>query len=138
MGLRMSNTRGTKMNKKVYHDLRVNYLQEGKTLLDKKDYRQASEKLWGATVLALKEYALVKDAKYIDTHTKIDEYATEIFERQNRVKFEIKKYITISKLHKYFYGDWIFSDTEEYIKKALTYIEEMINLLDEQLNQQTP
>lgn len=58
------------------------YLQDAKTLLDKQDYAQASEKLWGATAQIIKAIAL-KRGKRLRSHEAINKYIVEISKELN-------------------------------------------------------
>lgn len=113
---------------KIYNKLKKKYLEDGKNLLNENDLYQASEKLWGATALALKEYALLKDDKPLKTHRDIWDYAKKIFKEDSRIKFDYEtKFFNINTLHTCFYGD--SSLTEAEIREILKHVEELINLL---------
>ena len=57
-----------------YIDAAEELLREAREELSKGNVRQAAEKLWGATALAVKAYAYWKDGKRLSSHGELWEY----------------------------------------------------------------
>jgi uncharacterized protein (UPF0332 family) len=100
------------------------FLKDAKGLLDKQDYVQASEKLWGATAQIIKAIAL-KRGKHLRSHVAINKYADKLSKELNDKS--ILDYFSIANsLHQNFYEDWLTPDTV--IQNAKT-IEKLIKKL---------
>ncbi|ODS34428.1 MAG: Archaeal PaREP1/PaREP8 family protein [Candidatus Scalindua rubra] len=74
-------------------------------LLDKQDYVQASEKLWGATAQIIKAVAL-KRGKKLRSHEAIIKYADKLSEELND-KSILVHFSVANSLHQNFYENWL-------------------------------
>ena len=111
-----------KQNK--HTQLNGKFLTDAKTLLDKQDYVQASEKLWGATAQIIKAIAL-KRGKRLRSHESINKYVVQISKELGDKS--ILDYSSIANsLHQNFYEDWL--EPETVIQNAKT-IEKLIKKL---------
>src|SRR3990167_2806157 len=91
------------------------FLNDAKTLLDKKDYVQASEKLWGATAQIIKAIAL-KRGKNLRSHESIKKYIVELSKELND-KTILGYFSIANSLHPNFYEDWLSPETVVYDAK---------------------
>ncbi len=108
--------------KHVY--LNGKYLQDAKALLDKQDYVQASEKLWGAVAQIIKAIALNR-GKRLRTHTAINTYIVQLAKELNDASL-LDAFSIANSLHQNFYENWLAPETV--IQNAKT-IERLINKL---------
>ncbi len=100
------------------------FLRDAKDLLEKQDYVQASEKLWGATAQIIKAVAL-KRGKRLRSHAAIIKYVGQLSKELNDKS--ILDYFSIANsLHQNFYEDWLIP--EIVIQNAKT-IEKLIKKL---------
>lgn len=100
----------TKPNK--HTQLNGKFLKDAKTLLDKQDYVQASEKLWGAAAQIIKAIAL-KRGKSLRSHESINKYIIELSKELND-KTILGYFSIANSLHQNFYEDWIAPETVVY------------------------
>ena len=105
--------------------LNVKYLQDAKALLDKQDYVQASEKLWGAVAQIIKAIALNRDRR-LRSHTAINAYIVQLAKELNDVSI-LDAFSIANSLHQNFYENWLAPETV--IQNAKT-IERLINKLN--------
>ena len=111
-----------KLNK--YTQLNGKFLIDAKTLLNKQDYVQASEKLWGATAQIIKAIAF-KRGKHLRSHAAINKYIVQI-SRELGDKSILDYFSIANSLHQNFYEDWLAPETV--IQNAKT-IEKLIKKL---------
>jgi uncharacterized protein (UPF0332 family) len=97
----------SKVNKHI--ELNGKFLKNAKELLDKQDYVQASEKLWGATAQIIKAIAL-KRGKHLRSHAAINKYADQLSKELND-KAILDYFSIANSLHQNFYEDWLTPDT---------------------------
>lgn len=100
----------TKPNK--HTQLNGKFLKDAKTLLDKQDYVQASEKLWGAAAQIIKAIAL-KRGKSLRSHESINKYIVELSKELND-KTILGYFSIANSLHQNFYEDWLAPETAVY------------------------
>jgi len=108
--------------KHVY--LNEKYLRDAKTLLDKHDYVQASEKLWGAVAQIIKAIAL-KRGKRLRSHTAINTYIVQLAKELNDETI-LDAFSIANSLHQNFYENWLAPETV--IQNAKT-IEQLLTKL---------
>ncbi|HHT9116296.1 MAG: PaREP1 family protein [Planctomycetes bacterium] len=97
------------MSKQNKHtQLNGKFLNDAKELLDKQDYVQASEKLWGATAQIIKAAAL-KRGKHLRSHAAINKYADQLSKELNNPSI-IDYFNAASSLHQNFYEHWLTPD----------------------------
>ena len=87
--------------------LRLNgkYLAEAEQLLEKGDYAQASEKLWGAAAEVIKAVA-AKKGKSLGTHRSLGEFLSELDEQKPEWAL-LRDFNAANSLHMNFYEDWL-------------------------------
>ena len=100
------------------------FLNDAKELLDKYDYVQASEKLWGATAQIIKAIAL-KRGKHLRSHAAINKYADQLSKELSNPSI-IDYFNAASSLHQNFYEDWLTPDMVVHNAKI---VEKLINKL---------
>ena len=61
-----------------YLDQAKQFLKQAEEELNKGDYRQAAEKVWGVTALAIKAHALAKEGKRLVSHGELWEYKRKL------------------------------------------------------------
>jgi uncharacterized protein (UPF0332 family) len=105
----------SKRNKHV--DLNGKYLKDAKTLLNKKDYVQASEKLWGASAQIVKAIAL-KRGKRLRSHEAINKYIVEL-SKELGDKSIMGHFSIANSLHQNFYENWLAPETVVYNAKIV-------------------
>ncbi|MBW8050705.1 MAG: hypothetical protein FVQ77_10290 [Cytophagales bacterium] len=96
-------------NRNKYIELNGKYLHDAKTLLDKQDYVQASEKLWGATSQIIKAVAF-KRGKNLRSHAAINQYIVKLSEELND-KPILNHFSIANSLHQNFYENWLAPET---------------------------
>ena len=90
-----------------YQALSEKYLAEAKALLDKRDFVQASEKLWGATSLTIKMVAAKRGLR-LEKHGSLWDFISKV-SREKGDKDIIRFFHTANSLHRNFYEnqmDW--------------------------------
>lgn len=88
-----------------YARLNGKYLRDAEQLLRKKDYAQASEKLWGACAEVIKAVA-AKRGKELGTHRSIGEFVTKLHKEHPDWNL-IESFNYASNLHVNFYEDYM-------------------------------
>ncbi len=116
------------LNEEEPHKRAIEYIKVAEELLEqaekeieKGETLQAAEKLWGATVLAIKAYAAWREGRVIRSHR-------ELWEYKNVLKKEIGDWVQdvwmhAHGLHTCFYENWC---TDEDVKEALPRIKKLI------------
>jgi HEPN domain-containing protein len=112
---------GIFMSKEVYHRLNSKYLKEAKELLAKGEYPQASEKLWGAFVEAVKAVAAERNIT-LGTHRSIAEFVSKIHEEHPEWRLR-DVFRHAESLHLNFYEDHLPGD---YILESMGVVENAI------------
>ena len=107
-----------------YQSLSEKYLTEARELLMKDDLVQASEKLWGATALAVKRVAAIRGLK-LDKHGSLWELMSKI-SRESRDEDFIRLFFTANALHRNFYEGQM---NKESLEIANRDIEKLIDKL---------
>jgi len=92
-------------NGNKYIELNGKYMKDSKTLLEKQDYVQASEKLWGAASQIVKAVAYKRGIK-LRSHAAINKYFVELSKELNDESIIVDSHIANS-LHQNFYEDWL-------------------------------
>ncbi len=107
-----------------YLDLNEKYLREADQLLRKKDYPQASEKLWGALGEMVKAVAANRGVA-LGTHRSISEFVTKLHTEHPDWKLG-DKFAHANNLHIDFYEDWL---SAELVEEGANAVRDMIGLL---------
>jgi len=109
------------MSKSDYLRLNAKYLREAEELIEKKDYPQASEKLWGFFVEAVKAVASERGIK-LGTHRSIAELVAELDKEYPDLRLR-EVFRHAESLHVNFYEDHLPEDyvieSKQIISKAL-------------------
>jgi hypothetical protein len=109
------------MSKSDYLRLNAKYLREVEELIEKKDYPQASEKLWGSFVEAVKAVASGRGVK-LGTHRSIAEFVAELDKEYPDLKLR-EVFRHAESLHVNFYEDHLPEDyvieSKQIISKAV-------------------
>ena len=111
-----------------YERLNSRYLREAEKLLAKKDYAQASEKLWGACAEIIKAVAAKRGSR-LGTHRSLGEFIVKL--QKEHPEWELIDAFSIANnLHMNFYEDWMPAEIVE--KNAQTvkeFVEKLKGLL---------
>ncbi len=97
-------------------------LEEAREELERRsDIRQASEKLWGATALAIKAYALWREGRRLRSHG-------ELWEYKDKIAAELGEWVrdvwnAANSMHVCFYEGWC---TWEDVEKAYGKVERLV------------
>jgi len=116
------------MAKADYLRLNSKYLKEAEKFLAKKDYPQASEKLWGAFVEAVKALALERGLS-LGTHRSIAEFVSKLNEEHPEWRLK-DVFRHAESLHTNFYEDHL---PEDYVIESKKVIEETLKLMLKEL-----
>jgi len=96
-------------------------LSEAREDLEKGNVRQAADKVWGATALAVKAYAFWKEGRRLTSHGELWEYKSIMAEELGRWVKE--SWFAASSMHTCFYEGWCDGgDVEE----ALRAVERLV------------
>jgi hypothetical protein len=107
-----------------YARLNGKYLRDAEELLRKKDYAQASEKLWGACAEVIKAVA-AKRGKELGTHRSIGEFVTKLH-REHPDWNLIDSFSIASSLHVNFYEDHM---PREHVLRGEKIVKEFVKQL---------
>ena len=107
-----------------YIEAAMDLLKQAREELEKGGIRQAAEKLWGATALAVKAYAWWREGKRLASHG-------ELWECMRRMAREIGKWIRDAfyaghAMHTCFYEGWC---NEEDVGEAFERIERLVRVV---------
>lgn len=97
-------------------------LGEARDELSRGNVRQAAEKLWGSTALAVKAYAMWKEGKRVTSHG-------ELWRYKDIIALELGEWVRDSwnagnSMHTCFYEGWC---TEEDVRSSIAKIEKLVN-----------
>jgi len=107
-----------------YERLNYKYLKEAEDLLSRKDYAQASEKLWGASAEIVKAVA-AKRGVSLGTHRSIGEFVDKL--HREYPDWHLREaFAYANSLHTNFYENWL---TEEFVIEATEKIRQFIHKL---------
>lgn len=112
----------------VYIKLSEKYLRDADDLLAKKDYIQASEKLWGSAALMVKAVAASRGITIL-SHGELFSFVRKLGEEENEP--ELRRLFSVaSTLHQNFYENWLHEDViKEYsedVKQLITELKKLI------------
>lgn len=96
--------------------------------LGKRDLRQAAGKLWGATALTIKAYALQRDGRRLTGHRELWEYKEKLIDELGEWVYDA--WMTANGMHTCFYEGWCKTrDVEIAVKR----IEKLVKTVEETL-----
>lgn len=104
-----------------YLNLNGKYLREADELLKKKDYPQASEKLWGAAAQMIKAVAANRGV-VLGTHRSISDYVTKLHKEHPEWRLP-DKFAHANSLHINFYEDWL---SPELVQEGSTAVRDLV------------
>jgi len=107
-----------------YLELNGKYLQEAEQMIEKGDFVQASEKLWGATAEIIKAVA-AKRGVSLGTHRSLGEFVTTL-QKENPTWDLIVDYQVANSLHMNFYEDHLPKD---HVLKAAEIVKDFVQRL---------
>ncbi len=104
-----------------YIEAAKEFLEEAREELRKDNVRQAAEKLWGATALAVKAYAYLRDSKRLTSHDELWEYSKKLID-------EFGEWISDgwnagNAMHTCFYEGWC---SRKHVELALKRVEKLV------------
>ena len=92
-----------------YLKLNDKYLKEAETLLEKRDYAQASEKFWGAAAEIVKAVAAKRGVE-LKSHGELHAFVTRLSKELGDPQLT-RLFGTASALHQNFYENWLRPET---------------------------
>lgn len=107
-----------------YERLNDKYLREAEELLTRKDYAQASEKIWGATAEMVKAVA-AKRGLNLGTHRRIGEFVDRLHKEHPEWRLR-EAFAYANSLHTNFYEDWL---TEDFVLEAAEKVKQFTHKL---------
>lgn len=112
----------------AYVKLNGKYLKDSQRLLDKRDYAQASEKLWGAMAEIIKAVAAKRGVE-LGTHRSLGEFVSRL--QKEHPEWDLVPAFGLGNaLHMNFYEDWLPPDhVELYANVIREFIERLQTLL---------
>ena len=105
-----------------YIDAAEELLREAREELEKGNVRQAAEKLWGASALAVKAYAEWKDSRRLVSHGELWEYSKKLIEELGDWVYD--SWMAANGMHTCFYEGWC---TEKHVEEAVKRIEKLVS-----------
>lgn len=109
-----------------YANLNHKYLKEATALLEKGDYVQASEKLWGAAASIVKSVA-AKRGINIKSHDRLYKFVNTLSTEFKDPEL-VKSFGLASFLHQNFYEDWLPPETVLIYSEAVKQLVEKLEL----------
>ena len=112
----------------VYMKLSEKYLKDADELLAKKDYIQASEKMWGAAALMVKAVAASRGITIL-SHGELFSFVRKLGEEEN--KPELRRLFSVANtLHQNFYENWLNEEVvKEYAEDVKQFVAELKKLI---------
>ena len=111
-----------------YERLNGKYMREAEVLLKKKDFPQASEKLWGACAEIVKAVAAKRGVE-LGTHRSLGEFVSRLSREHPRWNL-IDSFNYAQSLHQNFYEDWLPADhVERGAEVVRDFVEKLRGLL---------
>ncbi|AEM38463.1 PaREP1 family protein [Pyrolobus fumarii 1A] len=104
-----------------YVEAALELLGQAREELERGDIRQAAEKLWGATALAIKAYAWLRDGRRLASHGELWEYSKRLIDELGEWVFDA--WMAANGMHTCFYEGWC---TRGHVERALKRIERLV------------
>lgn len=104
-----------------YIEAAESLLEEARRELEKGNVRQAAEKLWGASALAMKAYAYWRDGKRLISHGELWEYKRKLEDELGEWVHDA--WMNATSMHICFHEGWC---TREDIEKAHKRVEKLV------------
>jgi len=96
-------------------------LQEAREELEEGNVRQAAEKVWGATALAVKAYAYWKEGRRLTSHSELWRYSKELINKLG--EWVSDAWNAGNTMHICFYEGWCARD---HVELALKRVEKLV------------
>ncbi|TLX98606.1 MAG: hypothetical protein E6K96_00120 [Thaumarchaeota archaeon] len=120
----MTLEKSLKMRSQAYERLNGKYLKEAQRLISKRDYTQASEKLWGTAAEMVKAVAARKGIE-LGTHPSLWDFVSQLDKEHPELMLK-KDFSYAGNLHQNFYEDWLGRD---YIEEGLAIMKSFVEKL---------
>ena len=111
-----------------YIEVAKNLLGRAREELSKGDIRQAAEKLWGASALAVKAYAEWREGKRLTSHGELWEYSKKLIEELGNWFYDA--WMSANGMHICFYEGWC---TDKHVEEAIKRIEKLVYEVEKQI-----
>lgn len=107
-----------------YRRLNGKYLREAEELLEKKDYPQASEKLWGAAAEIVKAVAASRGVE-LGTHASLWSFTEKLHKEHPELNL-MHEFSYAGNLHTNFYENWL---SPGYVQEGLEVVKGFVEKL---------
>ncbi len=104
-----------------YIETALDLLEQAKEELEKGNLRQAAEKLWGATALAVKAYACWREGRRITSHGELWEYSEKLAREIGEWVYD--SWNAGTSMHTCFYEGWC---TRGHVEEAYKRVEKLV------------
>jgi len=104
-----------------YVEVAENLLEQAREKLSRGNIRQATEKVWGATALAVKAYVAWKDSKRLASHGELWEYSRELV--RDLGEWVSDAWAQATAMHVCFYEGWCSKD---HVSDALKRVSKLV------------
>jgi len=111
-----------------YERLNGKYLREAEGLLKKKDFPQASEKLWGAAIEIVKAVAASRGVE-LGTHASLWSFVEKIHKEHPELNL-MHEFSYAGNLHTNFYENWLSSG---YVSEGLVVVRSFVDKMKKML-----
>ena len=112
----------------AYWEMAEEYLREAEGELRRGDFRQASEKVWGAAALAVKAIAYEREGRRLASHGELWEYVDRLIEETGDEELG-DLWRTATAMHVNFYENWAPQrEVERSLKRAEAFLEKLRKL----------
>ena len=115
-----------------YIEASKSLLEQAREELGKGDVRQAAEKLWGATALAVKAYAEWKENRRLASHGELWEYSRKLIEDLGEWVYD--SWMAASGMHTCFYEGWC---TDKHVEEAVKRVEKLVGEVEKRISKST-
>jgi len=112
------------MRSQTYEKLNGKYLKEAQRLISKRDYTQASEKLWGTAAEMVKAVAARRGIE-LGTHASLWDFVSQLDKEHPELRLK-RDFSYAGNLRQNFYEDWLGRD---YMEEGLTIMKSFVEKL---------
>jgi len=113
-----------------YIDVSKELLEEANKELKKGNIRQAAEKTWGASALAIKAYAYYKEQRRLESHADLWRYKDIV--ARDLGEWIADVFRQACSMHTCFYEGWC---TEKDVEKVLSLVEKLVKAIMERIKE---
>ena len=104
-------------------------LRQARVELERGNVRQAAEKVWGATALAVKAYAYWRESRRLASHRELWEYTVVL--RRELGKWVSSSWNAGNAMHICFYKGWC---VKEHVEDAITEVERLVKEVESRIS----